>query len=60
MEAQRERGEEACRSRHMYSISLGGRERVFGTSMKEERCLMPGGVEGFSDVIGADGVMVDG
>ena len=27
----------------MYSISRGGRDRVLGTSIKEERVLMPGG-----------------
>ena len=30
----------------MYSISRGGRARVLGMSMKEERVLIPGG-EGF-------------
>ena len=29
----------------MYSISFWGRARVLGTSMKEERGLMPGGDE---------------
>lgn len=32
----------------MYSISFCGRARVFSTSMKEDRSLIPGGVEGFS------------
>ncbi len=47
--AQRDWGEEAWRSRQMYSISFGGRARILGTSMKEDRVLIPGGVEGLTD-----------
>ena len=45
--AQRERGSDAWRRRQMYSISVWGRARVFSTSMKEDRSLIPGGAEGF-------------
>ena len=48
MTAHSERGSEACRRRQIYSISLWGSSRVLGTSMKDERSLMPGGGEDLS------------
>ena len=56
MTAHNERGSEACRRRHMYSISLWGSSKVFSTSMKEERSLTPGGPEGLSDVAMEEGI----
>ena len=41
MAAQRDRGEEACRSRQIVSISFAGSSRVFGRSRKDERLLRP-------------------
>lgn len=43
--AQREVGEEACRRRQMYSISLGGSARILSRSRYEERVFRPGGAE---------------
>lgn len=40
----------------MYSISFWGSSMVFGTSRKEERSLMPGGVDGLSKVAFGVGV----
>lgn len=42
--AQRDVGEAACRSRQMYSISLGGSARVLFRSRYEDRVLRPGKV----------------
>ncbi len=45
----------------MCSMSLGGRARVFGTSMNEESVLMPGGVGDLADSgsCGGEGEEVD-
>ena len=53
MLAQREVGEEAWRRRHIWEISVGGRARVFSTSMKEDRVLRAGGLNG--EVVGGGG-----
>ena len=53
--AQSELGELACRNRHMYSISVLGKSRVFGMSMNDERVLTPVSLTGFDLVYGVTG-----
>ena len=52
MVAQSDCGDEAWRRRQIYSISSRGSLRVLGTSMNDDRVLMPGG---FVDVDVWDG-----
>lgn len=55
--AHRERDDEMCRSRQSDSISFAGSARVFSTSRKEDKVLMPAfasadcGATGLSDVL---------
>ena len=44
MAAHRDCGSEAWRRRQMSSISLMGRERVLGTSRKDDKVLIPSGL----------------